>query len=172
MNVPLKYKLFAILLVLIGVFLYGRCGGKRALTNPVSPVKVTLPMEDTEQILVNPVKHTITIVKPSSSITTTLPERTSTIDIHKDGTVKVTAMQFGYEVRPFVGVTYTDGLRFGGGADLYYFKRLDLGVGASWASGIKGNAFAKISYNVFDNLSLGLIYDNNQHIGGCITVRI
>jgi hypothetical protein len=163
----LRYKLLAALSVLVGVFLYGRCSRSK----PKSPI--SLPAADTEQIIVNPSNHTITIVNAKGKTTETLPDRPSTIDVLKTGQVKVTSPQLGLEFRPFVGVQMSSAFHIVGGLDLLYFKRLDLGLGFG---GEPGNhtpiVFAKVSYNIWSNVGAGVTYDNNQHIGLALTVRL
>ena len=165
----LRYKIGLVVAVLAGMFLWGRCNRPGP---SVPKAAAVLPVEDKEQIKVDPVKHTITIQTPTGTKTVTLPDKVSTIDIRKDGTVKVTSPQFGFQLRPFAGAYYSDALRFGAGADLGYWKRLDLGLGIAGGSSAHTVVFAQLSYNVWDNLGASLTYDHLGHIGGGITIRI
>jgi hypothetical protein len=168
----LRYKIFGILAMLLGVFLFGRYWhqGTKGLTNPTTSAK--LPAQDKEQIIVNPENHTLTIVTPTKTTIETLPDRKSTIDIGKDDSVTIHAPQFGLEVRPFGGVFYSNSLRWGAGIQGAYFKKLDLGLGIAGAARTDTVVFAQLSYNVVGSLQLGLTYDNQKHVGAGITLRI
>jgi len=164
-----RYKVFAALAVLIAMFLFGRYY-HRALTKPAIPVK--LPVTEKERIVVNPVKHTIIIITPTKTTTETLPDRESVIDIGKDDNVKITAPQYGLEAKLFVYAGYSNALRFGTGVDGAYFKKLDLGVGVAGGSGTNTVVFAQLSYNVFDNVRLGITLDHQEHVGVGVSIRI
>jgi len=171
MTVPLRYKLVSVLTVLLGVFLYGRCS--RPITSSAQKPSAVLPLADKEQIIIDPVKHQlISLTQGSKPVTLTLPDRRSTIDILKDGTVKINSPQFGYEHSPFVGVFYSNALRYGAGVDGLYFKKLDLGIGGAGGAGCTSVAIAQVSYTVYDNVRLGITYDTSRHLGVGLTVRI
>jgi hypothetical protein len=172
MNIQPKYKLFAGLLVLIGVFMYGRCG--RSGPKPV--IKPILPVNDSAQITVNPSNHTVTVQTTSGSHTTFLPDGPSLIDVEHNGIVKVTAKQFGLERHVFGGIGYGDDLRIIVGADLLYFRRFDLGLGltvplTNSMTVYRVRALAAASYTVFDNTRLTLGIDNQKVVNGFVTVR-
>jgi hypothetical protein len=173
--INLRYRMFAALSVLFAVFLFGRyykggTKGSNPLTNVSKPV--ILKPADKEEILVNPLKHTITVVTAKGSTTTTLPDRDSEIDITKKDEVRINAPQIGFEHIPFAGVYYSNALRFGGGVDLGYFKRLDVGLGAAGGSGINTVGFVQLSYAVYDNARMSVMYDHLQHIGIGLSIRI
>lgn len=136
------------------------------------PVAV-LPKYDKEQIIIDPIKHHLIIVTPTSHQVLSLPDHPSTIDIRKDGTVKVTSSQFGFEHRLFVGAYGSDRLRVAVGLDAAYFKRLDLGFGVAQAlSSSTPVVFGQVSYSVWSNCRVGLAYGTNRFIGGTLTVRL
>ena len=164
--IRLRYKIISVLLILGGVFLWGKC----SKIKPVIPN--VLPPNTVEQILVNPVNHTLTVVTHTGTQVVTLPDHVSTIDLGTNGKLTVKAPQFGFQIRPFAGVYYSDALRFGGGADLGYWKKLDLGVGIAGGASAHTVAFAQLTYNVWDNVGASLTYDHTGHIGGGITVRL
>jgi hypothetical protein len=167
-NIRLRYKLGLLATIVLWAFLQGRSCAK---PKPKSPA--VLPANDTEQITVDPSRHIISILTPAGRRTETLPDRPSTIDVRKDGTVKVTSSQMGLERHWFVGVVGADHARVGVGVDGLYFKRLDLGVGIAGQLGSYDPVgFAKLTYSVKGNLQLGLVYQNNQYIGGILAVRI
>lgn len=164
----LRYKLGILVSGLLVAFLYGRCA-KPKTTSPG-----ILPKDDTERITVNPETHKLIIQRPGQKPQTlTLPDQTSTFDVKQNGTVKVSSKQFGFEEHPFVGYAVSDIGRFVAGSDLTYYKKLDLGLGLGIQKDLGSFiGFAKISYNVWSNVSLGLSIDNQKHIGGILTVRL
>ena len=168
----LRYRIGLVLAVLGVTFGLGRCK-RNAISGPELATPAVLPSNDKEQILVDPIRHTLIIVKPTGNTTLTLPDHSSTIDIRKDGTVQVMSPQFGWEHRPFVGVHGSDYFRIAAGMDAYYFKKLDLGFGAA---GRIGNftpiAFVQLSYSFYDNCRIGVAYGTNRYIGGTLTVRL
>lgn len=167
-NLRLRYKILAVMSVLIGVFLYGRCNGLRS----VVPHTV-LPVNDREQIIVNPGSHQLIIVKPTGNETLTLPDHPSVIDVHKDGTVSVMSPQYGWEHKAFFGLHASDKLRLAIGMDGYYFKKLDFGIGLATQLGpYTPIAFGQVSYTFYDNCRVGAAYGTNRYIGGTLTVRI
>lgn len=166
----LRYKLMIIAVFLVGIFMWGR-HSKKVPTAP-NPAAV-LPKEDKEQILVDPVNHTLIIVKPTGNDILTLPDHPSTIDIRKDGTVKVTSPQFGWEHRFFFGIQGSRDARLAVGMDAYYFKRLDIGIGVADQLGQHTPIlFPHISYNFWSNCRIGVEYGTDRYIGGTLTVRL
>jgi hypothetical protein len=169
----LRYKIYLVVGVLATTYLFGKC--QRKTNGPNSgtpPAPAVLPPDVKEQIVVNPIKHTLTIIKPGRDETLSLPDHPSTISLKDDGTIKITAPQFGTELRPFFGVFYSNNLRFGAGADFVYFKKLDLGIGGAGGSGVASVAFIQCGYVVWDNLKLGITYDTSRYVGVGISVRI
>jgi len=158
----------AIAVLLIGVFLWGRFGHRAAPTTPG-----VLPPNDSEQIIVDPSRHSLVIVRPTGTQTLTLPDRQSVIDIRKSGKVDITSRQFGFEHRFFLGAYGSEFFRIAAGMDGFYWKRLDIGVGVA---GRLGNyspiVFAHVSYNIWSNCRMGLAYGTDRYIGGLVTVRL
>jgi hypothetical protein len=167
----LRYKIGLIVLVLGSAFLLGRCGRKQPGNN-TSPT--VLPANDAEQITVDPSTHQLTILRPGGQrIVETLPDRPSTIDILKNGTVNVTSKQFGLEHHMFIGIVGSDHARIGVGLDAFYYKKLDIGVGVADQAGMYTPIiFAKATYNIKGNMQVGIVYQSNQYIGGIVSVRI
>lgn len=163
----LRYKLLSVFLVLVGVFLYGRC------SKPKAKLSTVIPSNDTEQIIIDPIHHTIITTDAHNHQTvTTLPDRQSVIDIHKDGSVQVTSAQWGKELRPFGGLAFSDAARLSIGADVFYWKKLDLGLGVQTQFNVNNIRMnIQISYNVYSNLHAGLTYDNHKTLGGVLYVR-
>lgn len=166
-----RYKAIALSVVTLLAFVFGYL--KHSPSGVVPSHATILPSNDKQQVLIDPIKHRITIVTPQGTKVTTLPDRPSVIDIRKDGTVAVNASQFGFETRLFFGGQASEKLRMILGSDLFYFKHFDLGLGIGDTTGLSSpTGFVKVSYNVWSNLQAGLTYDTRRHIGVCLTVRI
>lgn len=158
-------------LVLLGLWLLAFRSGKPLSNNPVTGAP--LPKDDTEQIVVDPRNHTIIIRRPNGDIVTHLPDKQTVIDVRKDGTVKVTSPQWGLEMRPFLGLGYSDDARLGIGIDAFYWKRLDLGTGVQTNThGADPRAFISFSYNLKDNLRVTLTLDHKTTVGAMLSLRI
>lgn len=131
-----------------------------------------------EKLIVDGLRHTITIVKPEGTTVTSLPIRPSSVEIMKDGKVIVTAPQYGFEAVPFIGIGYSSQLNDYIGCDLYYWKRLDLGVAFSFDRELKIKALGfpvVLSYAIWHNtrLSIGLEPVGPSHsIHGMVSVRL
>ena len=165
--IRLRYKIGIGIGLLLIAFLYGRCGKVK----PETPSK--LPKGDTEQIRVDPSRHTITIITPSGTKTETLPDRLSTFNVHANGTVTVISRQFGFERHLFMGATVSDKPRIAIGMDGWYFKKLDLGFGVAGQVGQYAPIlFVKATYAIKGNVQAGIIYGSNQYIGGVLSVRL
>ena len=168
----LRYKIVTFFVILVSVFLYGRCSNPK-ITHPGYSGAPVLPVADTEQIKFNPDNHTLQILTSSGLKTVTLPDRTSTIDIQKNGIVKVTAPQFGFEHHMFVGITGSDKVRLSVGMDGLYYKKLDLGIGIAATPGLTTPIIqGKITYNVYGAIQTGIVYQSNKYIGGIVSVRV
>lgn len=170
----LRYKIYVAVITLLGVFTLGRCGKIPQKPNGVAhtPTAV-LPSEDAEQIRVNPETHQLIILTSKGSQTVTLPDRTSTIDVLKNGTVKVTSPQIGLEHHMFLGILGSEHARIGVGVDGFYWKKLDLGIGIGDQIGAYTPiVFAKATYNIKGSLQVGLIYGSDKYLGGIVSVRV
>lgn len=164
----LRFKVGLIAAIALWAFLQGRGCAKQKSAAPA-----VLPPNDTEQIVVDPSRHTISMLTRTGRKTVTLPDRPSTIDVLKDGQVKVTSQQIGFEHHLFIAALGADHARLGFGMDGWYFKRLDVGGGiADQIGNYTPVLFAKATYNVKGNLQLGLVYQSNQYIGGILAVRV
>lgn len=165
----LRYKIGFVLTVLGAMFLWGRCSRTRHSAAPA-----VLPQNDKEQIVVDPKKHQLIIRNSDGKSTiTTLPDKTSVIDIRKDGSVKVTASQYGFEVAPYIGMNQSNIFRFMAGSDIFYWKRLDVGLGLAMQKDLTSFVFCgKLSYTLWSNTQIGFTVDNKKNIGVALTVRL
>lgn len=168
----LRYKIGLVIAVLGITFSLGRCNRIKTSDSKLL-VPTVLPKDDIERIIVNPETHKLTIVTEKGIRSLTLPDRDSVIDLKKDGSLVVTAKQFGFEHHVFVGAFQSNDFRLGSGVDLGYWKRLDLGFGLAATPGLTTPiVFGQISYNVWHSIRLGLTYDNRQHIGVGLSIRL
>jgi hypothetical protein len=130
----------------------------------------TLAPNVAEKLIVNPANHTLVMVTSSGHTQTVfLPDRPSSIEVGKDGKVKVSVRAFGTEVVPFIGFAYSDQARLALGVSGLYYKRFDLG--AALFPTVSGKftirAGVVVSYNVASNTSLFLgVVNTGSPIGG------
>ncbi len=135
----------------------------------------TLRANVQEKIVINPTKHTVTITTAKGTKVTHLPDRASSIEVFHNGSVKATSPQFGYEQRPFVGFGFSHVWKIVAGADLIYFKGLDLGPAVMFAP---NNPFdtmrfaGVLSYTVTSNTRVGVSIDHLGTFGLFVTVRL
>jgi hypothetical protein len=182
----LKLYAIAALIVLLGLFGFKACRkhDKKVDSDVSSPV---LTPDQKEKIVVDPVKHTITVItrNPDGSTKETktyLPDRPTAVIEDKNGKLTIIERKYGSEMRPYLGVGGSlDGTpRIHLGADLFYFKKLDLGtdldLNASVVKTISSfkdtRISANVSYNVYSNTSVALSIDNHKTVGLFIKVRI
>lgn len=148
-------------------------------------VSHALPKEDKAKYIVDENRHELIEIEhtpaPSGAETqgsvvrtTYLPPRAS-IEIRKDGTVVVTARQFGTECVPFIGAVVDSEIhgRAIVGVNLLYWHRWELGVGPSM--GVLGlrpdlRVFGAVAYNVWSNTSVFVGIDNHKaaYVGAAI----
>lgn len=169
-----KYTVLAGLLglLLLGLYLFVRAHLGSKLTNELTSARVALPQADSEQLLINPRDHTITIKQAGKTRTVSLPDKQTTIDVLKDGQVVVTAPQYGLEFRPFVGLGYSDDARFALGVDGFYWKKLDLGGGLQMNFHLaQPRAFLSLSYTLIDNLRVSATIDHKKQPGIFVSLR-
>lgn len=163
------YWLILGLILALFAFFWMRGCDRRIDRNTASTV---LSPNVVEKIIVNPTTHKLSIVTHEGQKDVFLPDRPSSIEIDKKGSVSVTSRQFGTEIKPFVGFQFSDTARIAFGADLLYYKKLDLGLGVT---GRPGNyapvGFVKLAYTVWSNTQVGVTFDTGSKIGGIICLR-
>jgi|SRR6185295_16089915 len=130
----MKIKHIGLMLLIVlslGLFYWWRTHKQRQ--QDLNILSTVLPKDDKEKIIIDPSNHRIDIITADGIKRETLPGmRPSSIEIKKDGSVVVTSPQWGFEHGVFVGGGFSnDGLRFGIGVDVFYYKLLDLGVSAT-----------------------------------------
>lgn len=174
------------LIVVIGLVSFKACRILQKKQDSDANSTILKP-EERGKIIVDPVKHKITTVSrnPDGTIKTKetyLPDRPSVITEDKNGKVRVVTQKFGTEMRPYLGVGGAlDGTpRVHAGADLWYFRKLDLGAGLDFNAGVMRSIAdfrdtrlsVNASYNVWSNTSLALSFDNRRVVGLFVKVRL
>ena len=159
------------ILVLLGLLSLRACQTKQEENIASTSLRANVQ----EKIVINPTKHTVTITTAKGTKTTRLPDRASSIEVFKTGGVKATIPQFGYEQRPFIGFGFSHVWKIVAGADLLYFKGLDLGPAVMFAP---NNVFDSmrvagvLSYTVTSNTRVGMSIDHLGTFGLFVTVRL
>lgn len=133
----------------------------------------TLAPDVREKIIVDPRKKKITVITKERTDTLFLPNRPTAIEIPYKGAVRITRRTWGFELAPFGTIVFTDTLRAGMGADIFYWNKLSFGFGAATnvTNFFDGRVFAHLSYNVYSNTSLGLVVDNAKRGGMNLSFR-
>jgi hypothetical protein len=146
----------AIALVFLGLFLWL----KYKIHDVAVPKQVILPVQDKELISFNENSNTLTV----TTVTGTTKEysRNPTVEIQKNGSVKIDAHAYGTELRPFIGLGYSDTGRVYVGCDLLYFHAFDAGVSFGWTANANRPAFQpllSVGYDFYSNSSLNVGFD-------------
>jgi hypothetical protein len=180
-----KYMILAAI-ILLGLFGFKACRkhDKKVDQNTSSAV---LTPDQKEKIVVDPVKHTLTVItkNPDGSTKTTttfLPDRPTAVVEDNNGKLSVIDHKYGSELRPYLGVGGSlDGSpRVHIGTDLFYFRKLDLGadldVNALVVKSVSNfrdtRLSVNVSYNIYSNTSLALSVDNRKVVGLFLKVRL
>lgn len=154
----LRYKIGLAVAVLAGVFLWGRCSRQYEVSSRRGPnPAAVLPKNDAELITYNENRHIVTVTT-TKGITQTY-SRNPTVEIHKDGTVKVDNHMWGLEVRPFIGAGYSDTGRMYTGCQLFYFRQFDASAAFGWTADNRRPIFQPIfaiGWNFWSDTSLNL----------------
>ena len=175
-KIKANLKKWAILvgLILLGLFGFKACR-KIEKKQDKQATSTILQPNQAEKIVVNPQNHTIEIVTPKKTTTTYLPDRPTQIIENKDGTITVVDHKFGAEVKPYLGVGGAlDGTpRVHLGSDVFYFHRLDLGLGLDFNPTLLKDTRVglNLSYNFYSNTSIALSVDNHHVPGVFLKVR-
>jgi hypothetical protein len=150
----LSLRGIAIVAVLVlSTFLYLR----HKIHDVIMPPHITLPGNDKEVVTYNENRHIITVTTPAG--TTTAYSRNPTVEIRKDGTVKTDANKWGPEVRPFLGVGYSDTGRAYAGCQFLYFYQLDAAASFGWTADANKSAFQpmlSVAWNFWSNTSINV----------------
>jgi hypothetical protein len=175
----LKLYVIAAVIILMGLFGFKACRKVQQKQDKQASSTVLTP-DQKEKIIVDPVKHTLTVVTKKSdgttqTKTTFLPDRPTTVTEDNNGKLSIVDHKFGTEIRPYLGVGGAlDGTpRVHIGADLWYFHKLDLGLGLDTnPSNLKYvRANLNLSYNFWSNTSVAISLDNHKVPGLFLKLR-
>ncbi len=90
----------------------------------------------------------------------------ASIEIRKDGTVRITSRTYGSEISPFIGLGIDAQARGRGalGVNLFYWQRYEFGGGLTVGAGASApiRAFVHASYNVWNNTHMSAGVDNHK----------
>lgn len=170
MNRLFIYGGVLVLVITLGVWKYTQ---KR----DVEIVNTHLAPDVKEKIIIDSLHRRLSIITDKESKLIQLPDRPASIEIRKDGSVKIIAPQTGFEHAPFIGIGYSTQLNDYIGMDFYYWKQLDLGAAVSFDRNFKIKALdlpVLISYTVYHRLrvSIGIEPFGDHNIHGLLSVRI
>jgi hypothetical protein len=141
----------AIVVLLVGGYLWLR----HKIHNVIVPPQIKLPLNDKEVIAYNENRHTISITTAKGTVQEY--SRNPKVEIRKDGTVKVDSNSWGPELRPFLGVGYSDTGRVYTGCNLFYVHQFDAAASFGWTADSNKSAFQpmlSIGWNFWSNSSL------------------
>jgi hypothetical protein len=180
-KIVLNLKVYVILGVIILLAVFGFKGCRKVEKKQDSVTKSTvLTPDQKEKIVVDPTKHTITITTKKAdgtdqTTTTFLPDRPTAVIESNDGKISLIDHKFGTEIRPYLGVGGAlDGTpRVHVGSDLFYFHKMDLGIGLdtnpAHLKDVRANL--NLSYNFYSNTSIAFSFDNHKVPGIFLKVR-
>jgi hypothetical protein len=180
-KIKTNLKLYAILGLIILLVLFGFKGCRKIAKKQDKQVSSTvLTPDQKEKIVVDPTKHTITITTKNAdgtdhTTTTYLPDRPTSVTEDNNGKITVVDHKYGAELRPYLGVggAFDGTPRVHLGGDLFYFHRMDFGLGIddnpSHLKDVRGNL--NLSYNFYSNTSIAVSYDNHKQVGLFLKVR-
>jgi len=169
----------SLILISIGVIIFSILLGLRACQAKrdkgiVSPI---LRADVDEKIIVNPSKHSLVIINRQGTQALVLPDRASSIEVLKTGKLRLTVPQYGFIVSPFIGIGWGGQLNDYVGCDLFYWKRLDVGMAFSFDRELKIRSLGfplVLSATIWHNMRLSLGYEafGSKTIHGFVSVRL
>jgi hypothetical protein len=168
-----KYWKLALALAFAGVVAFKVHGCDKKHMQP--PTQVVLPPKDKEQIIVK--NNEVTVITQKGT-TVTNGSRGVTIDVKKDGSVVVTPKTHGFVLNPMLGAGINStGPKITVGAEVYYYKKLDLLVGIGADKYIANTVgFAGIGYTPeskwIHNTSFYVGYASNHSVMAGFAIRI
>ena len=146
------------------IFAWVRFYGHQKTVDSINS-ETTLQSTEDEAVVIDPIHRTIKIVRSNGVKTIDLPDRPSRVALLKGDGIKVTAPQYGAEIRPFgVGAYDLKGGKLGLGVDLWYYKRMDLGIGFAVNPSFAQDTavFVGISCFIYSNTGVMLGIDNHE----------
>ncbi len=146
-------------------------------TDKVIDSKVLLPDVE-EKLIIDPTHHTLIIIDRAGTKAVNLPNRPSSVEVLKNGKIRLNVPQYGFEHIPFVGIGYSSQLNDYIGMDFWYYKKLDIGTAFGFDRDLKIKTLGFpviLSYTVYHNLRLSVGYDfigADKEVHGLVSVRI
>ncbi len=146
-------------------------------TDKVINSKILLPDVE-EKLIIDPTHHSLIIINASGTKAVTLPARPSSVEVLKNGKLRLNVPQYGFEHLPFVGIGYSTQLNDYIGMDFWYWKKLDIGTAFGFDRDFKIKTLdfpIIISYTVYHNMRLSIGYDfigAEKNVHGLVSVRI
>ncbi len=164
-------------LVLLALYLvfrnYSGSGLPDTLGDSPNAPGATLPRNVAEQIVIDPRKHTMVFKRNGKTVVMHLPDKQTVITLKESGQILVASPQWGLEVRPFIGLGFSTDAHFGIGLDGVYWRRFDVGGGIRWNFGLTDpRFFLALTYNMKDNLRIGITIDHKKAPGLMLSLRI
>lgn len=162
--------------LLLGVFLYL----KHRIHDIIVPPHIMLPKNDVELIKYDENKHIVTTTTAKG--TTSAYSRNPSVEIRKNGSVKVDTHAWGLEFNPILGVGYQDTRRIYFGVNHFYFHQFDLFSAFGFPMNNQAVLLAPIfgiSYNLWHNTSINIgvnpvniILREKPELGLMLSVRL
>lgn len=170
-GIRFRFKL-GLLLALMAISYSKGCSKGQEQAELKNPLPVGLGPDDAGIALINPLRHEITFVTPKGVTKRFLPDTPSKLTLKKDGTVTITISEYGFQMRPFVGGAILEKPLITAGLDLFYYKRINLGVGAA-TDGVAKNTVAimHVNYNIWRSISPGIVIDSRKNIGLDLSIK-
>lgn len=128
-----------------------------------------------QKIIVQQTKRDLTIVTDKGIEHIDLPNHPYSITLTDDNKLVVQTRKKGLGLSPFVGLNYEKNLRGYVGSDIFFFRRLDVGIGVSLQfihPGKDIRLMVSSSYTVWSNTSVYVGIDNQKKINFGIKVRL
>src|SRR5260221_4659108 len=143
------------LVLLLGLFVWFKRQVDRLVVLPPISRGKGLAKDERELIAFNEKTHRLIITTPSSTVK--LYARNPTVRVKKDGRILIDRHLFDFELRPFVGVGYSDTTRAFVGIEPFYWGAFDASISAGISLDRRytfARPYAAFGYNCWGNLSM------------------
>lgn len=140
-------------IVLLGAYLWLA----HHIRDIIVPPRAVLPRNDKEIVAYDENHHVLAVTTEQG--TTRTYSRNPTVEIRKDGTVKVDGHSWGLELRPFLGAGYSDAGRVYTGCQAFYFRQFDMSASLGWvvvSRKLLLQPTLAVGYNFWSNTSINV----------------
>lgn len=96
-----------------------------------------------------------------------LPPEGATADLTDKGNIEIRIKPAGAVFRPYIGLSLARTTNLELGADVFYWKRVAVGLGLQYGSAGLG-ASAHVGYNFWRSFNAGVGYDTKQDLNGLV----